>query len=60
MLYPEELKFRIDDDGEVLLCLGSVSIEVCEEVSDFPQFIRELTKQLEKINHEMQESYGED
>lgn len=59
MLDVTQLQFVVDDDANVLLCLGPVQVKVCETPEDFGEFKERLVEQLEMIRHELFEYYAD-
>lgn len=59
MLDVTQLKFVVDDDRSVFLCLGSVQVEVCKTPEDFGEFQERLVEQLDMIRHELFEYYAD-
>lgn len=59
MLDVTQLKFVVDDDRRVLLCLGPVQVKVCETPEDFGEFQERLVEQLDMIRHELFEYYAD-
>lgn len=53
MLDVTDLKFLIGHDGKVLLCLGPVQVEVCENAEGFDGWRMWLAEQLDLIAAEM-------
>ena len=57
MLDVAQLKFVVDDDCRVFMCLGPVQVEVCETPEDFGEFQERLVEQLDMIRHELFDNY---
>lgn len=54
----DRLLFSVNDDNSVGLCLGPISITVCEDPADFGDFVDDLMRRLNTIGDEIFESYG--
>jgi len=56
MLDLDDLQFIVADDGKTSLVVGAVSVEVCSDPFDFPDFVTALVRKLNEISFEMGES----
>lgn len=49
----DDIRFLVGDDGEVLLCCGPFSVEVCDDAYGFPDFVESILVKLRNIETEM-------
>ena len=49
----DDIKFNIGEDGELSLCVGPFSVQVCETVDDFEDFKEAISIKLDNIADEL-------
>lgn len=56
-LKPKDVLFSVsEDDGDVHLCCGLVSVRVSESANEFKKFSEEMKNQLDAIQKELEEN----